>query len=278
MVKIGICFPQNDYENMEFAEFKKYLLMFKEEGIYSFDFYTNMFLNNDENLKRLLIFLNEHDIKITFHYYSVDKNNFMQYQQDLIRIRNVLDIYNINYPITIVFHAQPYESNFNKYEHLENIAKEFEKLSEFARNLNFVILVETLSYNHPKGNNISDDIDELIFLTTNVKSNNFGFCWDVGHTRLNHIENKIPLYLPKILLDKVKFTHIHNVIVEKDKTIDHVPLTNLELQKEEIKYLIKNNYDGIFSLEFATKNLRENIYIYIDSIKKLRQLIEEITD
>ncbi|MDD2518678.1 MAG: TIM barrel protein [Bacilli bacterium] len=280
MINIGICFPGYDYENMSFETLSNYLLQLKKAGITSFDFYTTMFLNNNDKLKQLLIFLNEQDIKISFHYASIKKATsnsiFEQYKEDLIRIRNVLDIHNIKYSITIVFHALPYKNEFNKYEHLQKLAKGFEELSEFAKLLNFEILVETLSNNHPIGNHIGDDLDELMFLATNIKSENFGICWDMGHTRLNNIETKQQLCLPKELLAKVKFTHIHNIKISDDQTIDHIPITNFELQKLELECLIKNNYDGIFSLEYETKNLKENILVYIDNIQKLQALIYEI--
>ncbi len=285
LIKIGICFPKYDYEKMTLNELKGYLLKLKEAGVSSFDFYTTMFLNSNDKLKKLINFFVKNELQVTFHYNSKNKLNLkddndyeallQMYKDDLVIIYNNLQTLNINYQIPIVFHAPEYSNEWDKHNHQEKLIKIFRELSNFSKQLNFVIVIETLSNNHPKGNHIGDDVEELELLVNNIDNDNFGICWDIGHTRLNNIENNSSLYLTPNLLKKVKFTHIHN-IVEKSKSIDHLPLTNLDYQRAELECLIKNNYHGIYSLEIETKNLRENILIYIDSIKKLKILLEEL--
>lgn len=282
MCKVGICFPIKDYNTMDFEQFKKYLNKFKQAGIHSFDFYTSMFLQNDNKLKSLITYLKQENIKFTFHYNCsgiIGYNNLLeQYKADLTRVRNVLKTHDINYETTIVFHALKYNTEFEKYNHLLNQIEVFNSLCEFAKDLNFKILIETLSHNHPVGNHIGDDIDELEFLLTNINSNNFGICWDMGHTRLNHIEKNTPIGLTKKIISSVKFTHIHNFAISNKQTIDHLPFSNFELQKEEINHLIKNGYKGIYSIEIPTINLKENVLIYIDNIVNLKNMIKDMED
>lgn len=288
MKKIGICFPENDFLTMDFDEFKEYILMFEKEGLYSFDMYTSLLIDDHKNIDRLLEFLNENDIKITFHYYNNKKDIDIldeskrielleQYKTDLTKLRHKLEAYDIKYLTTIVFHALNYQEEYQKYEHESQQIKLFRELCNIALDLNFDILVETLSYNHPSGNHLGDDYHELIKMIDEVSSSNFGICWDIGHTRLNHIEEYRDIYLPKQLLDKVKFTHIHGYSREDGfhEVIDHLPLTNNSYKDNEIKYLLDNNYDGIYSLEINTDALKENIDIYLKSINILKNMLEE---
>ncbi len=282
MAKIGICFPSCDYEKMSFEEFSKYLLQFKEVGVYSFDFYTSMFLQNNPKLRKTIDFLNQHNIHITLHYHSNKKHDYEdllnEYKKDLRKVRNVLKIYNINYKIPVVFHALEYKDEYKKHNHLLKLANIFQELSDFSKNLNFEILIETLSHNHPFGNHIGDDVDELEFLLANIKSNNFGICWDIGHTRLNNIENNGALHLTEKIIENVKFTHIHNIAISNNKSIDHLPLTNFQFQQSELEYLVENNYQGIYSIEVETKNIKENILIYVNNIKKINIIIKDMEE
>lgn len=284
MNNIGICFPGYDYENMSFETLSNYLLQFLEAGITSFDFYTTMFLKNNDKLSELMTFLIKNDIKITLHYNSnknTENYNYEEllkhYKDDLVKVRNTLKIYNINYKTTVVFHGLPYQEEWNKYDHQNNLIKLYKELSDFSIPLEFIITIETLSKYHPVGNHIGDDIHELELITRGVNNENFGICWDIGHTRLNNVESNSDLYLTENLISKVRFTHIHNISLNKSN-IDHLPITDLNYQKDELEYLIKNNYRGIYSIEIETKNLKENILIYLNSIKKVKQLIKEMEE
>jgi sugar phosphate isomerase/epimerase len=290
MHKIGICFPGSDFEKMPIDEFKKYILKFKEAGVTSFDFYTSLFLNCDEKLKQLVMFLNDNDITITFHYHSSntikinDNDDYEKllsiYKQELMTVRNNLEKMNIKYKTTIVFHGLDYFKDSAKYNHQKNLIDVFKQLSDYSTILNFEILIETLSNNHPYGNHIGDDLSELNLFINSIDNDNFGICWDMGHTRLNSIENNALLYLPEKIMNKVKFTHIHNIHLDKDKKyyVDHLPFTNMNYQKKELEYLIKSDYKGVYSIEFNTENLKENIYVYLDSIKILNETLKSLEE
>jgi len=287
MNKIGICFPASDYLNMGIEGSKKYLQKFIELGIYSFDMFTSLIIKSDEKIYDLLSFLNDNNVKITFHYHSdnvvdnllTDQNVEIltnQYKDDLTKLRNKLKRANIDYNITIVFHALDYDEEHQKSLHQKNLCSIFSELSDFAKLLQFTILVETLSHTHPKGNHIGDDMYELESLVNQIDNPNFGICWDIGHTRANSLEHYGELYLSDKLISKVKFTHIHNIYIDNNKiTMDHLPLTNLELQDDEIRYLKKHNYDGIYSIEMAIENLKENIDVYLHSIDLLKEILEK---
>lgn len=289
MKKIGICFPENDFLSMDFEEFKSYLLALKKSGLYSFDMYTSLLTSDNKNLNELLMFLNDNDIKITFHYAGVrldadylDKelatDILKQYKDDLIKVRHKLQACDINYQTTVVFHALNYSEEYQKYEHEQNQINIFKELCELALALNFDILIETLSYNHPSGNHIGDDYAEIEHMIETVNCDNFGICWDIGHTRLNALEQYSNMYLPRSILPKTKFTHIHSYSVDDGihEVQDHLPLINEMYREEEIGYLIKNEYNGIYSIETNTDNLKENINVYLKSINILSDMLEHI--
>jgi sugar phosphate isomerase/epimerase len=285
---IGICFPESDFLTMDFDEFKEYIHSFKDKGLYSFDIFTSLLISNHKNINELLSFLNDNDIKITFHYAgnnldvgSLDDMKaemvLNQYRDDLIKLRNKLQACDIFYKTTIVFHALNYEEEYQKYEHELNQIKIFNELCEIAEKLDFDILIETLSYNHPSGNHLGDDYNEIEKIVGEVKHNNFGVCWDIGHTRLNALEEYTDIYLPSNIMEKVKFTHIHSYSPDDGKyeVEGHLPLINKTHIDKELHYLFNSNYQGIYSLEINTGHLKENINIYLDSINILSNMLEE---
>lgn len=260
-MKIGICFPEMDFKQMELDNFVSYMVGLKAAGVKSFDFFIDFFLEMDHKKEKLLTIMKDNDMKITMHYVGT-----IEEAENKLNIagRNI----NVRYNVPIVFHLPSYDKN--KYSHVKEI---IEKIKNLVEHREYDILIETLSKNHPNDQNLGDDISEINLFLKMIPDNNFGICWDIGHTRMNHIEEKTSLYINDI--SRVKMTHIHNLAYRK-KFFDHIPLTDLDLQDEEIKYLIRNGYNGIYSLEFPIENMKENIEVYIDSIKKIKKLIEEV--
>lgn len=259
-MKIGACFPALDFETMELDKFLSYIMGLRTNGVDSFDFFIDFFIEMDHKKERLLNFFKSNDIGITMHYQGYMKDAYNKLE---IVSQNI----NVNYIIPVVFHLPSYDKD--KYDHIRQIVSKINKLLEHK---SFDILIETLSKNHPNNQNLGDDISEINLFLKLIPDSNFGICWDLGHTRINHLEEKSNLYLNDI--SRVKMTHIHNFYY-KNKFVDHIPFHNLDNQDEEIKYLIKNGYKGVYSLEFPLNNLKENIDVYIDSIRKLKILIEE---
>ena len=277
MTKIGICFPERDYKRLEENEFIEQIKKLKEGGLYSFDLYTELILRNKPN-KFLLTTLFEEDIKITFHHNGVlytgnEKEDIKKIKKDLKELRKIMKANKHNYETTIVFHIPNYEDN--KYAHIKKMIKYFKEISKIGEKNNFKILIETLSNNHPKGNHVGNDFSEIILFINNIPSKNFGICWDVGHTRLNHIEDHENIFIPEKLKEKIMFTHIHSFYKKDEKIVEHMPITNLELQDDEIDFLKESNYNGVYSLEYQMDGIKENVNIYIDNIKKLTEYIEK---
>lgn len=282
MSKVGICFPEYDYLNMEKNQFKQYLNQFIDHGLYSFDMFTSLITNSDDKIYDILTFLNEKNIKLTFHYHTLskienilDEDNMMlllnQYKDDLTKLHNKLKRVGINYDIDVVFHALDYIEEYQKYFHETNLIYVFKELLKYSKPLKINILLETISHSHPINKHIGDDIYELESIIDKINDSNFGICWDIGHTRMNSIESNDNMYLTDKIINKVKFTHIHNIYIDSNNKIlmDHLPLTDLDLQEEEIDYLKSKNYDGIYSIEVSAQNLKENIEIYLNSIDLL---------
>lgn len=277
MKKIGICFPEKDFIKTPSEDFKKDLTKLRESGLYSFDLYTK-FLLTYKPTNHLLDLFNDLNIKITFHYHGVTYNNNLKrtinlYKKEISELRKILDKNNHKYQTSIVFHVPDYQND--KYSHTKKMIVLFKEISDYAQTYNFNILVETLSHNHPTGQHIGDDFSELKLFSNYIKNDNFGICWDLGHTRLNQIEQKNNLLLTNDLIKRTKHTHIHNFGFKKDQCFDHIPLTNLKMQDDELNLLIDNNYQGIYNLEFEMERLKENIDIYCENIKLLSNYIKE---
>ncbi len=277
MAKVGICFPSKDFLKLSEEEFVPYLKKFQQKGLYSFDMYTE-FLLKQKLINTILQQMQKHNIKVSLHYQGdIPKDNeqaIMQVKEQLKAIRQILDSNGHCYEINIVFHVPDYQKN--KYAHLNEMIVFFQTITTFAEDLKFNILIEILSNNHPAGNHLGNDFSEISIFLNNIDNENFGVCWDLGHTRLNHLENKELLLVPAKIIDRIKFVHVHNAYQKKDgKYIEHIPLTDLKLQSAELKFLIENNYKGIYSLEYGLDGLSENVNIYLDNIKKLNKFIEK---
>ncbi len=274
MLKIGLCFPEIDYRRLEIEQFNEYLEMLKEKELYSFDMYTEFLIKHNPT-KPLLEILKKNNIKLTFHYNGEftlnNKLDLKKIKNDLKTLRKILDKNKHYYQTLIVFHIPNYVDN--KYKHIKNMIKVFQEITKYGLKLRFDILVETLSNYHPCGQKIGNDYSEIVLFLNAIKEKNFGVCWDLGHTRLNNIESREKLYVPVQLIPKIRFTHIHNFYQKNGEYIDHIPLTNLKKQDAEICFLLKNNYKGIYHLEFPVENLKENIYVYLDNIEKLKKFI-----
>ncbi len=275
MIKIGICFPTQDFIRHE-EEIDKYFKLFKEKNLYSLDMYTEFILKHKPT-NHLLKQLNHNNLKLTFHYNGkIDKDSnkaIKQIKKELKEIRKILDKNHHLYQTNIVFHIPDYQDN--KYQHIKKMIVLFKQISEYALKLRFNILIETLSNNHPKGNHVGNDFSEIILFLNNITNKNFGVCWDIGHTRLNNIEDHENLFIPKKMIDRIMFTHIHNAYQKNGEFNEHIPLTDLKLQDDELEFLIKNDYKGIYNLEYGLECIKENIEIYLNNIEKLNNFIKK---
>lgn len=260
-MKIGVCFPQMDFENMNIEDFLSYMVALSHAGVNNYDFFIDFFLEMNHKKIKLVEIMKDNDISISMHYQGLIKDAIK-------KLKTVESNLDVNYKIPVVFHLPSYDKN--KYEHIKEIKG---KLEEIVENKKFDILIETLSKNHPNNQNLGDDISEINLFLKLIDKDNFGVCWDTGHTRINSIEENTNIYINDI--SRVKMTHIHNFYY-KNKYLDHIPFTHFYYQDDEIKYLVKNGYKGIYSLEFPLNNLKENIYIYLNSVMRLKKLIEEV--
>ncbi len=275
-MKIGMCFPKQDFIRLPEEEFIEYLTILKKNGLTSFDMYPS-FLLTYKPTNRLLSILKELDLKLNFHYdnqlYNGDfKFSVNKCQDEISLLRKILDNNDHKYQINLVFHVPEYENS--KYAHLKQMILFFKKISSFAKNKKTNILIETLSHNHPKGNYISDDLSEIILFLNHIDNRNFGVCWDLVHTRLNQIEERDQPMISEVI-KRTMHTHISGFYNKNNQNHDHIPLTDLGFQDDELNMLIAHNYQGVYSLEFAVENLKENIYVYTDNITKLKNYIKE---
>lgn len=262
------------------GEIKKYIEDLRNYGVSNLDLIMDYVLN--EYNSRVLELIKEAEMTISIHSNPID--GVYTTFEDLDSVRNSIDIhYNkikdidkilrskgFNNIVPIIYHAGKVTKDRNI--ELSLSTKFFKGLAEKVKGYNFEILTETLSLNHPKGDNIGNCWEDFLVLNENIKEDNWGICWDTGHTRLNSVEEGNNLYPPLEIVDKIKFTHIHDINF-KDSA-HHLPIVEGESQDNEIKLLIINEYQGHYSLEYDfryTDNSNQDNVLF--SIYRLKELV-----
>ena len=123
----------------------------------------------------------------------------------------------------------------------------FKELVKLAESLNVCILIENLR-----------TVDHLIFLTENIKSNNFQVCLDFGHAN-------VWCYKPKFFIKKykshIKAVHIHDNFGETGADLHLIPFMGNIDWNSLIPYLYKY-YHGPITLELD--NFKTEKYKYSD--------------
>ncbi|MDI6802199.1 MAG: sugar phosphate isomerase/epimerase family protein [Thermodesulfovibrionales bacterium] len=151
----------------------------------------------------------------------------------LERFNPVLDIAEILYPESIVFH-----SGYEKWKYalkidtwLEKSLETWEPICEKAKSLGIMIAIENIFEDNPIN---------LKMLMENISSKNFGICFDTGHCNLF---SNVPL---KEWMDSLKSYIIELHLHDNDKSSDqHLPIG-----------------DGSFDFDLLFSELKGNKCIY----------------
>ncbi len=293
----------NEHEmNMEIEKYKKI-------GIGNFDVFFDVFLKEQlvEYKHTLLKKLKENDIKISFHSLPIDGcyttfkdkeymlESLKTHADFLKKLRADLSVNGIDYSTTIVYHSSDYVDECDKQKQMELIIEFYNKLAEVGKQYKFDILAETLSQCHPLGNHIGNCFYDIECLCNNISHPNFGICWDMGHTHLNFLECDMDKIPSKNILNRIKFTHIHDWrlgvhthhvndkehLSSSDKMYiklaqDHLPLLNKAFQEEEINALKKNGYIGFYSIEVGHGEFLRKNHMHEKDIIKSLEILKEI--
>ena len=223
------------------------------ESIYNNGMTVSMHSNAIDNI--YTTFNNSGEIGV-----SVDKQ-----LGDLQHTDKILREIGFSNDIPIVYHGGQVVDGDRK-KALNLGAEFFNRLSEKTSSIGMSILMESLSVNHPKVDCIGNNWDDFQIMNNLILSNNWGICWDTGHTRSNSVEEGESPYPPANLVDKIKFTHIHNMY----DNVDHLPLIDGEWQDNEIKFLVTNGYNGVYSLEYDYRFVDDFNHIEVVSLSTYR--------
>ncbi|MCT4612374.1 MAG: sugar phosphate isomerase/epimerase [Clostridia bacterium] len=306
MNKIGIDFDINKMYDLSEKEIREYVRHLAYLGVRRLDFFYSMFLEPEHvGVKDIVIDeVKKNDIKVSIHSLPVDgmwltyrnrvkmEEGLEAHKKALYELRVQLEKYGINYEVPIVFHSGYYD-DIDKEELFKLNIEFYTELAKEAKNYDFLILAETLSYNHPHVKVIGNNWEDIERLCDEIPHENFGICWDMGHTHLNYTEHGSDMLPNEKIAKRIKHTHIHRVLngtlyghslhryahnIEFEEGKDHGFLMDDNFQDEEIKWLVENNYNYAYSLELAYNLLLEHNVNYdkvFDSVKILNRRVNK---
>ena len=113
----------------------------------------------------------------------------------------------------------------------------------------------------PTGNflQVGDTYEELIEITSaaralNSRRGTLGFCWDVGHSYMNHARYGLPLEPPDAFLQGVQHVHLHDVV----DGADHRPIgTGVVDWQACLDRVESRGFQGDIVLEVGAKGFAE---------------------
>lgn len=261
--RVGIDLNTRYLDGKNRKEVDGYIRSLREHRVINLDLIVNFVLGKEN--RHILKSIRNNEITVSMHSNSIEGLYTTFYSTQSIEASlnkqlkaledsdKILREIGFNNEIPVIYHAGQV-INRNRELTLRLGAEFFNRLSNKAVNLGMCILTESLSINHPDVDCLGNNWDDLYRLNKLIDSNNWGICWDTGHTRGNTIEENSFPYPPEDLIEKIKFTHIHNMY----DGIDHLPLISGEWQDNEIKFLVMHNYSGIYSLEYDFRFVDEN--------------------
>ena len=103
-----------------------------------------------------------------------------------------------------------------------------------------------------------------------------GFCWDIGHSQINHIKQGHPPFPDQAFVHRTIHTHIHDISPD-GRT--HGPLLNIDGYVKDCLTILRNGgYQGVYNLELYpmrwTGNTENRKEALTASIKNLRTMLD----
>ncbi|MBI2251314.1 MAG: TIM barrel protein [Armatimonadetes bacterium] len=198
-------------------------------------------------------FFKEDETNKTFQIYKelFNKINTITFKESLL----------INLHAAILSHPAKKEELFKiKINFLSLLYKKKEK-----NNWNFNFAAELLPFDSKK-EKVGETTEDLLRLSQEIKQDNFGFCWDLGHFHANYLAGRNGK-ITKSFLEKVKHIHLHD-FKEKD---DHFPLIFNQVPYRKYLNLIPNQ--ATLALEINYKNasqVGDPLFLLFKSIENLK--------
>lgn len=147
----------------------------------------------------------------------------------------------------------------------------FNELAIATEKIDVDILIELTQIDYKMGRLIGNLWKDMKYLTDRIRLDNFGICWNMKSSRVNREEYGDDLIPQKELLDRVKVC-----IITNQNAYDSRKPFNVEMQFEEIKALVLNDYNDVYHLEYIYSYLEENNIPYdnvYDSVDYLNYII-----
>ncbi len=163
-------------------------------------------------------------------------------------------------------------SDGNTALHLDKNIMFFREMANTLGKIKVDILIETLQTDIAKGRRVGDRWQDLEIMMRNIENENFGICWNMKNTRVNYLEYNDRMLPQKQINERIKMSTFSNV----NAYIKERRPFNVELQIEELKYLISIEYAGVLHLEYIYSMIEEmnvsyqNVY---DSVEYLKYVI-----
>ena len=260
MLKIGISTNneagKNDIDilkNIAQSNFKNVMLSFKSKDI-------------EDSIKNIS------DLGLEIVYFHID-NKYANdlwargeavesYIQDVIGQIEICGKYKI--PIAVMHATQGSPSDFSLKPNEEGL-KNFDRILKVAKKNNVKIAIENID---------RIGIKNMCYLLDNIKDENLGFCYDVGH---HHLYNPKTDLLKKYG-DRLFAIHLHDNLMDwvpgYDYTRDlHLLPFDGKINFEKVCKKLKNvNYSGIIMLEIHKKSFgKPQLYENMDNLEYLNK-------
>jgi len=195
----------------------------------------------------------ENKMELTIHGFLPEPNDLNSFKLIIQALRLLSYDYKT---ITYTLHAIKSLEKDNRLLTTETI-QSLNKLVEKAYFLNLKIALEINRAN--EFNDPSYTYENLILIKNQVNNSKIGFCWDMGHSYWNVLNNSLPIIPPKEFLESIIHTHIHG-LSENGQT--HWPLKRDNLPLKEYLYQLSAiDYKGVYNLELGLKRWRMKMNI-----------------
>jgi len=164
-------------------------------------------------------------------------------------------------PITLNFHAA--SGNNHRQEMIEQSQQFNTWLVETADRLDADVIITTEHQLPPRLEQknlqrIGDNFDELLTMVQATPHDNFGSCWDMGHSVMQHVQSHANVMPPQKYPTMVKHIHIHDVDFKIPK--DHRLISTGQSPLANYLALLPT-YDGSITMEYSASEFFDIDYV-----------------
>jgi sugar phosphate isomerase/epimerase len=209
------------------------------------------------------------------HDFLYEIMNFNEYRKDIkCKYESLVSIISdmqsiICKPSILTIHGAVYKDSANKEKALYNTLSFLDWYLNFLdkKNIQLELAIETLNKNEAA---IGSSREDIVYISSEFKGSQLGVCLDICHDSFNYYPGKAPL--DNAFYENIIYSHIHGIDIKK--SISHIALKKSDIDfKEQIDFLLQNNYSRIINLEllvnFCGDSYLKDLFNDIDYIKNL---------